>query len=228
MEKQKNTKSIKRLVVASLILIIFSFSLFLLFYSQGESITANFFLILTAFFGIISLITLFFFIGEYNTLVRKKNKISESFALMDVYLKMRFDLVPNLVRSVKGYMEHEQSVLKEITLLRKQANKANGEEEMISLSNQLAGHMAEIFISVENYPELKADKVFLNLMEQLRDVENKIAASRRFYNTSVRGYNNSVQSFPSNVIAKSYGFALEKSFEIEVNERVLPKFSLTE
>lgn len=186
------------------------------------------FFVLTLMFGFSGTVTLIMFIAYYNSLVKNKNKIEESLSLIDVYLKMRFDLVPNLVNTVKGYMEHEKEVLHEITLLRSQAKKAQNEEERIALSNELAMQMKNIFIAVENYPELKASKLFLNLTEQLRDVENKIAASRRFYNANINVYNNKVQTFPSSIIANSYGFKTEKMFQIDINEKVLPSVSLTE
>lgn len=186
------------------------------------------FFVLTLIFGFSGTVTLIMFIAYYNSLIKNKNKIEESLSLIDVYLKMRFDLVPNLVNTVKGYMEHEKEVLHEITLLRSQVKKAQNEEERIALSNELVMQMKNIFVAVENYPELKASKLFLNLTEQLRDVENKIAASRRFYNANINVYNNKVQTFPSSIIANSYGFKTEKMFQIDINEKVLPSVNLTE
>ena len=227
--KKTGGKSTLTLIILSFIIvtILCLFGATTTFVGLETSISTVFF-VLTLLCVLFGIVTTFVFISYYNSLVRYKNKISESLSLIDVYLKMRFDLVPNLVAVVKEYMKHERQVLTHITKLRKQSQTAQTEQERIELSNELTSELKTFFVAVENYPDLKANKLFLTLMEDLRDIENKIAASRRFYNANINSYNNKVQTFPSSIIAKSYGFETQKLFTIELNETILAKVSLTE
>jgi LemA protein len=180
------------------------------------------------FFGvafIIELITiLIIYVGGYNRLVSIKNKVAESLSLVDVQLKMRFDLVPNLVEVVKGHAKHEKQIFENIAKIRAEGLAAK-DEQKIEKANQLIGEINNILAVVEDYPELKSNKLFLKLMEDLRDIENKIAASRRFYNSNITAFNNAVQKFPSNMVATLFGFSTMQMFQIEVNERILPNVS---
>ena len=161
----------------------------------------------------------FLLIVIYNTLVRKRNDVENAFGGMDAQLKKRYDLIPNLVAAVKQYMRHERDLLEKITALRSQAINAPDAENKVALDNQIAGAMKQLMIAVENYPDLKSNTNFLNLQRTLNEVESQISASRRAYNAAVTDYNNSVETFPSNVIAGMFDFSRKQVFEIEEVER---------
>jgi LemA protein len=152
----------------------------------------------------------------FNSLVRLRNRAKEALSDIDVQLKRRFDLITNLVETVKGYMQHEKSVLENVTKARAAVAGANGSPlDREGAEMQLTNTLKTLFAVSENYPDLKANANFLELQRELSDTENKIQASRRFYNTMVMSLNTKIQSFPTNLIAKPFGFHEEKFFEVE-------------
>lgn len=154
--------------------------------------------------------------GTYNKLVRKRNNAKEGFSTMDVYLKKRFDMIPNLVETVKGYATHEKETLEAVMKARSQVASAGTIDQKVENENMLTGALGRLFAVAENYPELKANQNFLNLQEQLKSVEQDIANSRKFYNGTVKDLNNSIEQFPSNIVAGLFHF--EKMTMFEINE----------
>lgn len=148
-------------------------------------------------------------------MVKWRNIIKQSFADIDVQLKQRFDLIPNLLDSVKWYMKHEKEVLEGLTKARTSFLNAENNDEKISADNMLSGALKSIFAVAEAYPDLKANQNFLKLQDELSDVENKIAAARRFFNNSVQEYNTYIQMFPNSIVAGIFNFKEEKSFTLE-------------
>jgi LemA protein len=160
----------------------------------------------------------------YNLLVSRRNQANNAFSSVDVMLKKRHDLIPNLVATVKGYMEHERNVLTEITELRAKALSPDvSNNERIDVENQLSASLRSLFLVAENYPNLKASENFLSLQASLTDLEEEISASRRAYNASVVDYNNAVQLFPLNIAASLMGFKPMKFFETLEIERKTPE-----
>ncbi len=158
-------------------------------------------------------------VGIYNGLVRLRNSREEAFADIDVQLQQRHDLIPNLVATVKGYASHESETLNKVTQARAAAMSATNISDKIQAEQQLGQALANLKVSVEAYPDLKANQNFLELQEELSDIENKLAAARRYFNSVTRDYNTNVQSFPANLIAGSFGFHKEAMFEISSDER---------
>ncbi len=158
-------------------------------------------------------------VGIYNNLVKLRNNREQAFADIDVQLQQRHDLIPNLVATVKGYAAHEAGTLEKITQARAAAMGATSIDEKIQAEQQLGQALANLKVSVEAYPELKANQNFLELQSELADIENKLAAVRRFFNSVTKDYNTQVQSFPANLIAGSFGFHKESMFEISAEER---------
>jgi len=153
-----------------------------------------------------------------------KNRTKEAWADIDVQLKRRYDLIPNLMETVKGYAAHEKQVLENVTAARSAAMDAKTPEEKIEKENALSQTLKSLFAVAENYPDLKASANFLELQRELSDTENKIQAARRFYNGNVRDFNIAIESFPSNVVAAIFGFKQMKLFEIAAEaEREAPK-----
>ena len=155
---------------------------------------------------------------SYNGLVVSKNKVKNAWSQIDVQLQRRFDLIPNLVESVKGYMEHEKSVLEKVTELRTSWANAGSIAEKAELDNQLSGALKTIMSVSENYPELKANQNFSELQEELRNTENKISYSRQFYNDAVTMYNNKLEMVPTNMIASMFKFEPAELFKVEAEE----------
>lgn len=156
----------------------------------------------------------------YNGLVGKKNQVENAFGSMDVMLKKRYDLIPNLVESVKAYMKHEKETLTNITALRTQAMSGScSTEERVQLENQISGMMRNIMVAVENYPNLKASEQFTMLQRSWNEAEEQISAARRSYNASVTDYNNGVEQFPSNIFASMLGYQRKAVFVIPDVER---------
>jgi len=156
----------------------------------------------------------------YNGLIRKKNEVDNAFGGMDVQLKKRYDLIPNLIATVKQYMNHEKELLTKVTELRGQAmNPGVSNEEKVDIDNQITGAMKGIMVAVENYPDLKANQNFLNLQRTFNEVESQISAARRAYNAAVTDFNNGVQMFPSSIIAGMMKLQTKKVFEIPEVER---------
>jgi len=173
--------------------------------------------------GIVILLALWI-IFAFNDLVKLKNRAKESWADIDVQLKRRYDLIPNLVETVKGYASHEREVFEKVIEARSRAMGAKTIKEKGEAENFLSSTLKSLLAVVENYPELKTSQNFLELQRELRDTEDKIQAARRFYNSNVRGLNIKVESFPSNIIASSFGFGKMELFELEtVAEREAPK-----
>ena len=167
--------------------------------------------------GIIAVLVIFV-ISMYNSLVRLRQKVKNSWSQIDVQLQRRFDLIPNLVETVKGYMSHENDVLTKVAELRTSWANAGTIAEKANLDNQLSGALKTIMAVSENYPELKANQNFSELQQELQNTENKISFSRQFYNDSVTMYNTKLEVFPSNVIASMFGFKPEEFFKVESEE----------
>lgn len=158
-------------------------------------------------------------ISAYNSLVKLRNRRQNAFADIDVQLRQRHDLVPQLVETVKGYAAHEKDLLLRITEARSAALNARSIDDKIVAEQQLTSALQGLRVQVEAYPDLKANQNFLQLQEELSDIENKLAASRRFFNGATTEYNNAVESFPGNLIAKNFGFQREIFFELGDDNR---------
>jgi LemA protein len=169
--------------------------------------------------GVAALIIVIWFIGSYNRFVSLRNRIEEAFSTMDVYLKKRYDLVPNLVETVKGYAEHESSTFENIVKARNMAMSAQSFEERAQGENMLSGTLKSLFALAENYPELKANQNFLDLQGQLSGIENDIVNSRKYYNAIVRDFNIAREAFPSVIVANMMRLEKKQLFEIEDAER---------
>ena len=177
--------------------------------------------------GILAVL-IFAFIIIFNGLVRLRNQVKNAWAQIDVQLKRRYDLIPNLVDTVKGYMKHERETLESVTKARNLAQQLSGGSvgARSKAEAELSSALARLLAVVENYPDLKANQNFLALQEELTSTENKISFSRQFYNDSVLRLNNQTQMFPSNVVASMTGFRAEEFFEVTVAaEREAPKVS---
>jgi LemA protein len=151
----------------------------------------------------------------YNSLIRLRNNVDEAWSDIDVQLKRRTDLIPNLIETVKGYAKHEKAVFAEVTEARSAIMKAKSPKDLGKAENMMAGALKSLFAVAENYPELKANENFLKLQDELSDTENKILASRRFYNENVKAFNVKQQVFPYNFLAKAFGFTQREFFEVE-------------
>ena len=176
---------------------------------------------MTAVIIIVAVIVLlvFFVIGIYNSLVKLRNNRENAFANIDVQLKQRHDLIPQLVATVKGYAQHEKELLTRVTEARAAAMSATGINNKIQAENQLSSALAGLKVSLEAYPDLKANQNFLQLQGEISDIENKLAATRRYFNTATRELNNKVQTFPANILAGMFGFQKEPMFEVPKEER---------
>lgn len=170
---------------------------------------------------IVIVVLAFILIGMYNRLVSLRNNRENAFANIDVQLKQRYDLVPQLVNAVKGYATHERELLEKVTAARSAAMSATNINDKIAADNAMSGALAGLKVAVEAYPDLKANQNFLQLQGELSDIENKLAATRRFFNSTTRELNTAVQSFPSNIIAGMFGFHKEPMFEIPETERAI-------
>ena len=181
---------------------------------------------MTILWVIIAVVAIFivWVIAVYNKFIRLRTRAKEAWADIDVQLKRRYDLIPNLINTVKGYAAHESQTFEKVTEARTKAMSAQGVEEHAEAENMLTGALKSVFALSENYPDLKANENFLELQRELSDTENKIQASRRFYNTNVRDLNIGIESFPGNLIAGIFKFNKEEFFEIEdAAEREVPK-----
>jgi len=169
-----------------------------------------------------------FVIGIYNALIRLRNQVDNAWSQIDVQLKRRHDLIPNLVETAKGYMKHERGTFEAITQARSQAMGAKNVSEASKAEGALGEALSKFMLVVENYPDLKANQNFLAVQEELTSTENKISFARQSYNDQVLFFNNKIQMFPSNIIAGMFAFAKRDFFEIEVAaEREVPKVSFT-
>ncbi|MBN2524234.1 MAG: LemA family protein [Bacteroidales bacterium] len=169
---------------------------------------------------IIAAVVFLIIVGLYNSLVRKKNDAENAFATIDVMLKKRYDLIPNLVTTVKEYMKHEHNTLSEITDMRSKAVQGGlSEDERVALDNKISKHMAGIMVAVENYPDLKANQNFLQLQAAWNEIEEQISAARRTFNAAITSFNNAVETFPSNIMANIMGYKRKQLFEIPEVEK---------
>lgn len=178
-------------------------------------------------FTIVIIVILIIIIGTlihmYNNLVKLRNLVKNSFSQIDVQLKRRNDLIPNLVETVKGYAAHEKGVLEEVTKARTGVMNASTIEETSAADNQLTGALKTLFAVAESYPDLKANSNFQQLQSDLTDTEDKISYARQFYNDAVLKYNNACQQFPSNMMAKLFGFKEEEFFQTPESETAVPE-----
>lgn len=162
----------------------------------------------------IVIVMVLWLVGIYNNLVKLRNNRENAFSNISVQLQQRYDLIPQLVSTVKGYASHEKELLEKVTQARALAMNAGNINDKISADNALTSALAGLRVSIEAYPELKANENFMNLQMEISDMENKLSASRRFFNSTTRELNNSVQTFPSNIIANMFGFHKEPMFEV--------------
>lgn len=168
--------------------------------------------------GGIIVLALLWLVFTYNSLVKKSNQVQEAWSDIDVQLKRRHNLIPNLVDSVEGYMDHEKSTLQNVTKYREQAEQARNEgntKQLAQIEDKLSSALGNLQVAVEDYPELKASQNVSELMDELSDTENKIQAARRFYNGQVRDLNTKIESFPTNVVAGALGFGQREYYEVE-------------
>ena len=167
-----------------------------------------------------------FVVSNYNALVTLRNRVKDQASQIDIQLKRRFDLIPNLMECVKGYMKHEKDTLEDIVKARNSFEKAGDLEGEVKADTQLTKAVTKLFALAEDYPELKANENFINLQAELSGTEDKVATARQFYSDTVLLYNNKIQMFPSNIVAKLFGFIEEKFFEAteEEKENVKVKF----
>ncbi len=168
---------------------------------------------------VIVVLLLLYVVGTYNSLVSLRNKVKDQWSQIDVVLKNRNDLIPNIVETVKGYAKHEKQTLNDVINARSKATSANTKEEQIKASNEVTQALGRLFALAESYPDLKANENFINLQNKLNEVEEKIRFARQFYNDSVLTYKNKLDMFPSNIVANIFGFKPEAFFEATEEER---------
>ncbi len=176
----------------------------------------------------ILVVVLLWVIGMYNSLVRLRNAVKNAWSQIDVQLKRRHDLIPNLIETVKGYMQHERGTLENVTKARNLAAQASGVGEQAKAESGLNQALSSFFVVAENYPDLKANQNFLALQEELTSTENKIGFARQAYNDQAMQFNNTIEMFPSNIVAGMFSFKQAEFFEIEeAAERAVPKVSFS-
>lgn len=168
--------------------------------------------------GIVLLLAIYMLV-QYNSFIKLTNMVKEAFATMDVYLKKRWDLIPNLVEVVKGYAKHESGIIEEVVKLRNLSYDNMSLTDKIDTNQQLTAGLLRIMAVTENYPNLKASRNFSDLSNQLLKIEDEIANSRKYYNAVVRNLNIKIQMFPSNIVAKIFNFKIAKVFEIDTSEK---------
>ncbi|MDR3224760.1 MAG: LemA family protein [Clostridiales Family XIII bacterium] len=174
--------------------------------------------------GIIVIILVIALVAMYNNFVRLRNRVEEAFSTMDVYMKKRFDLIPNLVETVKGYAAHESGTLDRVTSARSMIQSATTPEQRLQGESMLTGTLRSLFAVAENYPDLKANANFMELQGALSKIEDEIAQSRKYYNAIVREFNTSTETFPSVIVAKMFHFERKPMFEVDDEaEREAPK-----
>jgi LemA protein len=176
---------------------------------------------------IIFLLPIFYVVLTYNTLVALRNHIKDAWSNIDTELKRRYDLIPNLVSTVKGYAAHEKELLERVTKLRAQCMASQGRPESQAVDeNQLVAALQKLMVVVENYPQLKADQNFMKLQQELVITEDRIQAARRFFNGNVRDYRNKCQMFPSSIISGLFGFESQEYFDVPPSVRDVPNISV--
>jgi LemA protein len=171
------------------------------------------------------LVLILYFVAVYNGLVSRRNQVREAWATIDTQLKRRYDLIPNLVETVRGAAAHEKDTLAAVIAARNVAMAANGAVDKSVAENGLTGALNKLFALGEAYPNLRANENFLELQRELTDTETKIQSARQFYNTVVMGLNTQIEQFPSNIVARMFGFTPEQLFQINEDERTAPKVS---
>ena len=174
----------------------------------------------------IVVILLLLVFSTYNNLVKLNNKVEEAFSTMDVYLKKRWDLIPNIVEVVKGYAKHEEKTLEDVINLRNNSYDKIKINDKVDINNKLSQGVSKIMAIAEAYPDLKANENYKDLSSQLTKVEDDIANARKYYNGTVKNYNNKVQMFPSNIVAKILGYKAKNMFKANENERENVKIEL--
>lgn len=178
--------------------------------------------------GIVVMILLLYILVTYNSFVKANNFLKEAFSTMDIYLKKRWDLIPNLVEIVKGYAKHEKETLEKVTELRANTYENMSMNKKINVNEQLAREISSIMAISENYPDLKSNQNFMQLSQELTNIEDEIANSRKYYNGTVRIFNTKIEMFPSNIIAKICGFHSANMFEASADEKNNVKVNLEE
>ncbi|MDD6418688.1 MAG: LemA family protein [Clostridium sp.] len=174
---------------------------------------------------VIVVIIALWFIGTYNSLVGLRNRVKDQWSQIDVQLKRRADLIPNLVETVKGYAKHEKSTFEDVVKARNAVANASTKEEEMKANGELSGVLNRLFALAEAYPELKANENFVSLQNDLKESEDKISMMRQFYNDTVLSYNNKVQTIPSNIVANLCHFKEETFFQVDEKDRETPKVS---
>ncbi len=172
---------------------------------------------------VIVVLIVLWIIATYNSLVQLRNRVKDQWSQIDVHLKRRADLIPNLVETVKGYAKHEKDTLEAVINARNKAVSATNATEEMQANNELTGALTKLFALAESYPELKANTNFMDLQANLKDTEDKISFARQFYNDTVLKYKNKLEVFPSNLVAGIFGFKPEPFFEASATERETPK-----
>ena len=169
--------------------------------------------------GLVAVVSLVWVIACYNKGISLKNYVKEAFSTMDVYLKKRWDLIPNLLETTKGYAEHEKSIFEEVTRLRNNNYASMSDIEKMEINNQMTQALSKLIAVAENYPDLKANQNFMQFSSELSNIENEIATSRKYYNGCVREYNSFLEYFPTNLIGAIFHFEKSKLFEIDEKQR---------
>jgi LemA protein len=169
--------------------------------------------------AVVVVLLILYVIAQYNGLVRLRNRVDAAWAQIDVQLRRRYDLIPNLVETVKGYAAHERETLEAVTQARANAISASGMADQAQAENQITGALKSLFAVAEAYPELKANENFMNLQEELSGTEGRISYARQYYNDSVQSYNTKTQAFPSNLLAGPFGFKQREYFEADDTSR---------
>lgn len=181
-------------------------------------------IVIVAVVVLLAIILIAWIVATYNSFVKMRNNVDEAYSTMDVYMKKRYDLIPNLVETVKGYATHEEKTLEGVMAARYSCMNANTPQEKAEAENMLTGTLKSLFAVSENYPNLKADQNFMDLQQSLKTLEEEIATSRKYYNGCVKTYNVKRETFPSNIIAKWFKFEKRVLFEIaNEDERNAPK-----
>ena len=175
---------------------------------------------------VLIILLLVFIIAVFNALIKLRNSVKDHWSQIDIQLKRRFDLIPNIVETVKAYAKHEEETLKEVVEARNLYEKSTTHEEAINADLKLNEYVLKLIALAEAYPELKANENFVHLQKELSETEDKIAYARQFYSDSVLKYNNKLQTFPNNIIAKLFGFKAEEFFKANENERENVKVEL--
>jgi len=173
--------------------------------------------------GVIVVLFAVFLIGIYNSLVQLRQRVQNAWSQVDVQLKRRYDLIPNLVNAVKGYAQHEKATFETVTQARNMAMNAGSVKEQIQAENMISGALRSLFAVAEAYPELKANTNFLDLQKNLGELEAEIQMARRYYNGTVRAFNSLIQVFPNNMLAGPFGFTSREYFEAAEEDRAVPR-----